>query len=303
MTMDNQTQNLRLGFIGMGSMGSRMASRLLAAGYDLTVYNRQRERTRSLEQRGARVAITLRDLAASADIVLSCVADDEAVEAVMNGPDGALTAARPGTIIIEMSTVSPATSRRLHEMALRKQVFVLDAPVSSSTPQAGQGQLVIFVGGEQPVYDRCRSILGILGRDSFYLGPTGSGATMKLCVNTLLGLGIQAVAEAIALGLKSGLQRERFLTALGDTAVLSPSQKSKLENVRKGEYPATFPLRLMLKDFGLISRNAMELSVPMPSVAAAQQVGMAEHNRQSTDGGDEDFSSVIRAMEQAAGVI
>ncbi len=302
MTMDKQPSRPRLGFIGMGSMGSRMAGRLLAAGYELTVYNRQRERTRPLEQQGARVAATLCDLAASADIVLSCVANDAAVEAVMTGPDGALKAARPGTIFIEMSTVSPATSRKLHEAALREQVSVLDAPVSGSTPQAEQGQLVIFVGGEQPVYDRCRSILGILSKESFYLGPAGSGTTMKLCVNTLLGLGIQALAEAIALGLKAGLQSESFFAALGETAVLSPSQKSKLENARKGEYPATFPLRLMFKDFGLILESAMKLSVPMPATAAAQQTCIAEHKRQSADGRDEDFSSVIRAMEQSAGV-
>jgi 3-hydroxyisobutyrate dehydrogenase-like beta-hydroxyacid dehydrogenase len=292
----------RLGFIGMGGMGSRMAARLLDAGYDLTVYNRERERTVPLEQRGARVATTPRDLAAGAEIVLSCVVDDAAVEAVMIGPEGALTAARTGTIFIEMSTVSPATSRRLYETALREQVSVLDAPVSGSTPQAEQGQLLIFVGGDQPVYDRCRPILGILGRESFYLGAAGSGTTMKLCVNTLLGVGMQALAEAIALGLKAGLQRDRFFTALGETAVLSPSQKSKMENARTGEYPATFPLRLMFKDFGLVLKGAMELSVPMPTAAAAQQVCVAEHARQSAAGRDEDFSSVIRAMEQAAGV-
>jgi 3-hydroxyisobutyrate dehydrogenase-like beta-hydroxyacid dehydrogenase len=302
MTLDKQPQRPRLGYIGMGSMGSRMAARLIASGYDLTVYNRQRERIRPLEQRGARVAATVRDLAANSDIVFSSVADDAAVDAVLAGPAGALSAARPGTIFIDMSTVMPSTSRRLHEEALQKQVSFLDAPVSGSTPQAEQGQLVIFVGGEQPIYDRCRPILGVLGRESFYLGPASSGATMKLCVNTLLGLGIQALAEAIALGLKSGLERESFLAALGETAVISPSQKSKLENARKGEYPATFPLRLMLKDLGLILRNAMELSVPMPATAAAQQVCIAERNRQSADGRDEDFSSVIRAMDQAAGI-
>lgn len=241
-------------------------------------------------------------LASSVDIVLSCVADDAAVEAVMTGPDSALTSARPGTVFIEMSTVSPSTSRRLHEAALRKKISFLDAPVSGSLPQAELGQLVIFVGGEQPVYEHCRPILGILGRESFYLGSAGSGATMKLCVNTLLGLGMQALAEAIALGLKSGLQREHFLAALGETAVLSPSQKSKLENARNGVYPATFPLRLMLKDLGLILENAKELSVPMPATVVAQQVCMAEHTCQSASGRDDDFSSVIRAMEHTAGV-
>jgi 3-hydroxyisobutyrate dehydrogenase len=302
MTTDNQQSRARLGFIGMGAMGSRMAGRLLAAGYDLTVYNRERERTRMLEQRGAKVAATPRELASRADIILSSVADDAAVENVMTGSDGALAAARLGTTFIEMSTISPAMSRRLYEVALGKGVSVLDSPVSGSTPQAEKGQLVIFVGGEKTVYDRCQPILGVLARESFYMGPSGSGVTMKLCVNTLLGLGMQALAEAITLGLKAGLQRERLLEVLGGTVVLSPSQKSKLENVLKGVYPPTFPLRLMFKDFGLILDTAMHLAAAMPITAAAQQVCAAEFARQSAVGRDEDFSSVVRTMEQMAGV-
>jgi 3-hydroxyisobutyrate dehydrogenase-like beta-hydroxyacid dehydrogenase len=134
------------------------------------------------------------------------------------------------------------------------------------------------------------------------MGSAGAGTAMKLCVNALLGLGLQALAEAIALGLKSGLPRERFLQVLGDTTVLSPSQKSKLENARKGEYPATFPLRLMFKDFSLIEQRALALSVPMPLTAAAAQVTAVEHARESAGEGDEDFSVVIRTMQRLAGI-
>jgi 3-hydroxyisobutyrate dehydrogenase-like beta-hydroxyacid dehydrogenase len=292
----------RLGFIGMGAMGSRMAGRLLDAGYDLTVYSRERSHARPLEQRGATIASTPRQLVESADVVLSSVADDSAVLNVMYGSDGALAAARSGTTFIEMSTISPELARRLYESARFKGVSVLDAPVSGSTPQAAEGQLVIFVGGDVSVYDRCQPILRVLAREAFYMGNAGSGATMKLCVNTLLGLGMQALAEAVALGLKSGLERDRFLKALGDTAVLSPSQKSKLDNVSKGAFPATFPLRLMFKDFGLILERAMQLSVAMPVTAAAAQVCAVEHTRQSGDGRDEDFSAIIRTMQQLAGV-
>ena len=160
-----------------------------------------------------------------------------------------------------------------------------------------QPQLIIFVGGEQNVYDRCKPILHVLGKASFYMGPSGSGAMTKLCVNTLLGLGVQALAEAVALGLRAGLERERFLEVLGETSVLSPSQKSKLANAGSDTYPATSPLRMMLKDFGLILHRAMELSVPMPATAAAEQVCTAEYARQSVADSDEDFSSVIRAMQ------
>ena len=292
---------MRVGFIGLGAMGTRMAGRLLAAPHDLVVYNRTPERTRLLEQRGAKVAATARGLAAGVDIVFSSVANDAALEQVMFGPDGALAGTRAGTIVVEMSTVNPRTSRRLHDAARIKGVSVLDAPVSGSTVQAEQGQLVIFVGGEEDVYQECQPILAVLGGKSFYLGPSGAGATMKLCVNTLLGLGVQALAEAIALGVKAGLPRERFLQVLGETAVVSPSQKAKLENVRKDEYPPAFALRLMFKDFGLIVETAMELSVPMPATAAAVQVAAAEHARQLAAHIDEDFSVVVRAMERLAG--
>lgn len=293
---------MRVGFIGVGAMGSRMAGRLLVAHYDVVVYNRTRERTRPLEERGAKVAATPSELADGADIVFSSVANDAALEQVMFGPDGALAGTRTAPTVIEMSTVNPRTARHLHDAARRKGVSVLDAPVSGSTVQAEQGQLVIFVGGEEDVYQKCQSILAVLGSKTFYLGPSGAGATMKLCVNTLLGLGVQALAEAVALGVKAGLPRERFLGVLGETAVVSPSQKSKLENVRKDEYPAAFALRLMLKDFGLILETAMELSVPMPATAAAVQVAAAEHARQLAAHSDEDFSVVVRAMERLAGV-
>ncbi len=293
---------MRVGFIGLGAMGSRMAGRLLAARHDVLVYNRTPQRTRPLEQGGAKVAPTAKQLAAGVDVVCSSVANDAALEEVMFGPDGALAGARPGAVVIEMSTVSPRTSRRLHEAARSKGVAVLDAPVSGSTVQAEQGQLVIFVGGEEDVYQKCQPILAVLGSKTFYLGPSGAGATMKLCVNTLLGLGVQALAEAIALGLKAGLPRERFIQVLGETAVVSPSQKTKLENARKDQYPPAFALRLMLKDFGLIVETGMELSVPMPATAAAVQVAAAERGRQLAVHSDEDFSVVVRAMERWAGV-
>jgi 3-hydroxyisobutyrate dehydrogenase len=142
----------------------------------------------------------------------------------------------------------------------------------------------------------------VLGSKTLYVGPSGAGTTMKLCANTLLGLGVQALAEAIALGVKGGLQRERLLQVLGETAVVSPSQKSKLENARTNEYPAAFPLRLMVKDFDLIMQTAAELSVQMPATAAAVAVAAAEHARQLTGQRDEDFSVVVRTMERLAGV-
>jgi 3-hydroxyisobutyrate dehydrogenase len=293
---------MRIGFLGLGAMGSRMAGRLLSAKGDIVVYNRTRARAEPFAQLGATIADSPRELAAQVDVIFSSVANDAALEAVMFGADGVLSGARSGATIVEMSTVNPETSRRLHESAASTGVSVLDAPVSGSTVQAEQGQLVIFVGGEEDAYERCRPLLAVLGAKNFYLGASGSGATMKLCVNAMLGLGVQALAESIALGLKAGLPRERFLQVLSETAVVSPSQKAKIENARKNEYPAAFALRLMFKDFGLIVDLAKSLSVSMPATAAAVQVAAAENARETAAHSDEDFSVVVRAMEHAAGI-
>jgi 3-hydroxyisobutyrate dehydrogenase len=286
----------RLGFVGLGGMGSRMASRLMTAGYELTVYDRTRHRAQQLQQRGARLAESPRDLAASADIVLSSVTDDEALAEVMYGNWGALEGARSGAAIIDLSTVHPRTSIRLFEAGRATGIDVLDAPVSGSLPQAEQGQLVVFVGGDQAVFERCRSIVTVLGKAAFYMGPSGAGAVTKLCTNALLGIGLQALGEAIALGQRAGLPRERLLEALAETSVLSASQRSKFDNIKRDEYPPTFPLRLMSKDFSLILQQAYELSVAMPATAAAAQVAAVEHAREAALGIDEDCSAVVRSM-------
>ncbi|MBI3804653.1 MAG: NAD(P)-dependent oxidoreductase [Nitrospirae bacterium] len=289
----------RLGLIGLGRMGTAMATRLIAAGYPLKVYNRTWEKSRPLEEKGAIVAGSPRELAAASEVVLSSLADDAAVEAVMYGPEGALTGARPGTIFVEMSTVSPKTSRRLFEAAREKESPLLDAAVSGSTPQAEEGSLVILVGGPAETYEYCRPIFDVLGKKHFHMGESGSGSMMKLVVNTLLGVGMQAVAEAMALGEKCGLEKEALIDVLKETAVISPGHKMKLENARRGEYPATFPIRLMEKDFRLILNQAAACGISMPTTAVAEQLCIAERAK----GAEDDYSAVIRLMEELAGQI
>lgn len=297
MTNTGENAKPRLGFIGLGHMGRHMVQRLIDAGYQMTVYDRTREIAQEVAQKGAKVVATPRELAASCDVILSSVTNDAALEVVMYGPDGVLAGTKPGNILIEMSTVSPNTSRRLFEEARNRGVSMIDASVSGSVPQVEQGSLVIFVGGEEEIYQRYKPILNVLGHEIFYIGPSGMGNTMKLVVNTLLGLGLQALAEAIALGEKAGIDRGLLLDVLGKTVVVSPSQKSKLENVRRDEYPVNFALSLMYKDLGLVLNEASELSVPMPSTAAAQQMYAAALVKE----GDQDFGVVIRFMQELAG--
>ena len=288
----------RLGFIGMGEMGRRMASRLVDAGFRVTVYNRTRDKTKPVLEKGAAVAENPRALAVASEIVLSSLSDDAAVEEAMLGPEGALAGARPGTIFIEMSTLSPKTVRRLFESAQAKESPLLDAPVSGSTPQAAEGSLTIFVGGTVEIYEYCMPIFNVLGKKHFYMGASGSGAMMKLVANVLLGVGMQAVAEAVTLGVKCGLAKEPLLQVLGETAVIAPGHKMKLENARREAYPVTFPLRLMLKDYRLILNQAAECGVPMPTTAAAQSLCAAENAK----GIEEDYSAVIRFMEALSGM-
>jgi 3-hydroxyisobutyrate dehydrogenase len=286
----------KIGFIGMGHMGSHMTRRLLSAGFPVAVYDRTAERARELESLGATTAPSPRELAAQSQFVLACVTNDEAQHEVMFGPDGALAGVQPGSAIIDLSTVSPGASRRLHEAAARQGVPTIDAAVSGSVSQVDQGSLVIFVGGPPETFRACQPILDVLGSRAVHIGTSGMGTTMKLVVNTLLGLGIQSLAEAIALGQKAGIDRGLLLDVLGQTYVLSPSQKSKLENVRRDQYPTNFSLALMHKDFELVLREAYDLSVAMPATAAAQQMAAAASAR----GLDADFSVMIQFMVELA---
>lgn len=288
----------QVGFIGMGHMGSAMAKRLLDAGYSLTVYDRTPERVEPLGQQGAVIATTPKSLAEQCDVVLICVTDDKAQEQVTLGEDGALAGLREMATIVDLSTVSPGASRRLYDAAHLKGTAVLDAAVSGSVPQVEQGSLVIFVGGEQETYQQCQPILEVLGKSIFYMGPSGMGTTMKLVANTLLGLGMLALAEAIALGEKAGLDKDLLLDVLEQTAVLTPGQKAKLSNVEQEQYPTQFALALIHKDFRLILDEAYEASVPMPTTAVAQQLYAAAIAK----GMEADFSIMIQFMENLAGI-
>src|SRR5438270_9293277 len=298
MNMESNKLKPSIGFIGMGHMGSHMVQRLLDAGYPLVGYDRTKEKAQEVGQRGAQVAQTPKDLAANCQVVMACVTNDEAQHDVMFGPDGALAGTHAGSVIIDLSTVSPDASRRLFQAAKEQGVSMIDAAVSGSVPQVEQGSLVIFVGGEQEIYQKCKPILDVLGQNSFYMGASGMGTTMKLVVNTLLGLGMQALAEAIALGEKAGVEKGLLLDVLGQTAVLTPGQKSKLENVRREQYPTNFALSLIHKDLSLVLSQAYDVSVSMPATVAAQQMSSAAMAK----GMDADFSIMIQFMEELAGL-
>ena len=292
------TQNSTLGFIGLGAMGQRMALRLLGKGFKIVVYDHTSRKVQALAAAGATPAPSVRQLARKSEVIISCLPTDEAVLSVYEGPEGVIACANPGTVVIEMSTVSPDTSRTLDRMGRERGIEILDVAISGSTPAAEQGTLTLLGGGDGKVFDSCARIFSAVAKQYFHLGPAGSGTTMKLVVNTLLGVNMQAIAEAVAFGEKAGLNRVLLLSVLAKTAVISAAHQNKLSRAQRDDYSPQFPLRLMNKDFGLILDKAAELGAPMPATAAAHQIFAAR----TAVNGDEDFSSVIDEMEHLARV-
>jgi 3-hydroxyisobutyrate dehydrogenase-like beta-hydroxyacid dehydrogenase len=286
----------KLGFVGVGYMGRPIARRLLEAGFKLAAYDRDRNKAQELIRYGGTVAESVADLSSSCNVVLSCLPSDEAVLNIYRGPDGAFANARRGTLVIDMSTVYPETSQKLSRLGTERGVDVLDVTISGSTPVAEQGALTLFGGGDQRCFEAAELIFRVIARKYFYVGPSGSGATMKLVVNTLLGIGMQAIAEAVALGEKAGLDRHRLLDVLAQTAVVAPAHAGKLQRAMTGDYSPQFPLRLMAKDFWLILNLAAAVGARMPATQAAFEVNAA----QSEQGNEQDFSAVILRMEKQA---
>ena len=289
----------KLGFIGIGYMGRPIAQRLLKAGFSLTAYDRHRTKAEELVQYGGTVAENVAALSSNCDVVLSCLASDEAVLNIYKGADGAFANAQRGSLVIDLSTVNPKTSQELSRLGSARGVGVLDVTISGSTPAAEQGALTLFGGGDQECFAAAESIFKVISRKHFYLGPSGSGATMKLVVNSLLGIGMQAIAEAVALGEKAGLDRNRLLNVLSETAVVAPAHVGKLARAMKSDYSPQFPLRLMNKDFGLILNLAAAVGAQMPATRAAFEVNVA----QSAQGQEQDFSAVILEMEKQANLV
>lgn len=291
---------VKVGFIGLGNMGSRIAQRLLDHGYELSVYDRDLAKAEGIATRGGTVTKNVRELASTVDVVLSCLTNDEVVRNVYTGPDGVFAGARPGTIVLEMSTISPDTSRELHALAASVGIDMLDVAISGSTPAAEQGILTLLAGGNRDLFRAAQPIFQAIAKRYFLLGGAGSGTAMKLVVNTLLGVGMQAIAEAVVLGERVGLNRERLLQVLSETAVVAPAHVGKLASVTVNDYRPQFPLRLMNKDFELILKAAAKEHVAMPATEAAFYVNSEELAVANED--EKDFSAVLQRMEEVAGI-
>ena len=296
MTKPITQENSKLGFVGIGYMGRPIARRLLESGFKLTAYDQEHGKAEELIQYGGTVAESVAELSSGCNVVLSCLPSDEAVLDTYKAPDGVFAHAHRGSVVIDMSTVHPVTSEELSRLGSQRGLEVLDVTISGSTPTAENGLLTLFGGGIKERFDTAESIFRVIAKKYFYLGRNGSGATMKLVVNTLLGIGMQAIAEAVALGEKAGLDRNRMLDVLSQTAVVAPAHVGKLQRAMSRDYSPQFPIRLMNKDFGLILELASTVGARMPAAGAAFEINA----RQSDEGAEQDFSAVILQMEKRA---
>jgi 3-hydroxyisobutyrate dehydrogenase-like beta-hydroxyacid dehydrogenase len=285
----------KLAFLGLGLMGTPMATRLLESEHDLTVWNRTREKTAPLEQRGASVASTPAQAVVGADVVITMLTNAAALEQVVFGEDGLAAALVPGQLLIDMSTVGPDAVRSI-AARVPDGVTVVDAPVRGSVPEATGGRLAIYVGADPAAFERVEPILASLGT-LHHVGGPGTGAATKVVVNSTLGATIAAFGEALALGDALGLERSLLLDVLYDTPIAS-TVKAKRANVESGSYPASFKLSLALKDLRLVNETAERSGLHVEVAPASRDwLELAAEG----GAGDLDYSAVIATITADAG--
>jgi len=294
--MTSDTRKPRIAFLGLGIMGGGMATRLLDAGFPVTVYNRSAERARALEARGAVVADSPRAAASEADIVFSMVADDAASCAMWDGERGALAGARQGSIVVECSTVTVTRARELADAATRAGCIFIDAPVTGSKMQAAGGELLFLVGAEDDALARIRPALEVMGKTIIHLGPVGSGALVKLINNFLCGVQAASLAEAIAVIERSELDRDRTVQAIVNGSPGSPVMKTLASRILADDFSPNFYLHLLVKDMGYAIAEGESRGVPMKTAATALEVlrgAMAQGY------GDRDMAAVVQQFREA----
>jgi 3-hydroxyisobutyrate dehydrogenase-like beta-hydroxyacid dehydrogenase len=248
---------------------------LLKAGHALTVWNRTTSRANELVALGAKLAMSPKDVAAASDVLLTIVSDPPALESVLWGAEGkgsgALAGLKPGSTYIDSSTISPVLARKIAAACTERNVRFLDAPVTGGDWGAKKGELVFMVGGDPATLKSVEPILGVLGKRWFHLGPNGAGQTIKLAMNMILALQVDALAEALALVTRAGLKGEDLVEVMQSSMARSGVLDVKAPNLLKGEYKPSFPLRLMHKDLGLALELANQIGVALPATAAVRE--------------------------------
>jgi 3-hydroxyisobutyrate dehydrogenase len=290
---------MKVAFIGMGTMGIGMAMNVLKAGHEVTVHNRTRAKEERLAAEGAVRAASPKEAAAGAEIIVICVSDTPDVEGIVLGDDGVIHGAPEGSIVVDMSTISPAATRRMAAMLAEKRVGMLDAPVSGGPEGAQNGTLAIMVGGDATVFEKALPILDTMGKTVTHVGSIGAGQITK-AINQIMITGTYlTMAEGLTIGMKAGLDMEKVLQAIGGGAASSWVLHNRGQNVINNTYPLGFRLSLHHKDLNIALDTARELGATLPATALVAQFenGLIERGF-----GDDDVSAIARAIREQSGL-
>ena len=288
-----------VGFIGLGIMGLPMSQNLIKAGFPLVVYNRTREKTKALADQGATVADSAMEVARQSTTIIIMVSDSPDVEDVVLGKDGVIEGVQEGSVVIDMSTISPPITRDIGSRLAEKGVGMLDAPVSGSSWAALDGTLSIMVGGQAQVFQRSLPILEAMGSRIIHIGPEGMGQVAKLVNQVIVAGTLAAVCEGLLLGAKSGVDLDKVFQAVTGGAANSWQLENLGSRILKRDFDPGFSVKLMLKDQRLVNQAAQEMELPMPVSAVARQFfyllgqkGLGEEGTQSYIKGLEDIAKV-----------
>jgi 3-hydroxyisobutyrate dehydrogenase-like beta-hydroxyacid dehydrogenase len=287
-----------IGYIGLGTMGGRIANRLLSKGHAVVGYNRTRSKAQWLVDRGLTLADSPKDVASASDVAFVMVSNSAAVESVADGPDGFVAGLGAGKIVVDMSTISPAVSRRIAEAARARGADLLDAPVSGSVATLEQDQLSIMVGGNRDAFERIEPLLAAIGPKVTYVGGNGLAVSMKIATNISVAVQMLAFAEGVLLAEKSGIARETAVDVLTHSAIASPMLQYRGPFVIRMPAEAWFNVNMMQKDLQLALEMGRLLDVPLPTTAATNEWLTAAR---AIKLGDEDFAALFHALGRVAG--
>jgi 2-hydroxy-3-oxopropionate reductase len=289
----------KLGFVGTGIMGKPMVKNLLKAGYPVLCYDIVPEPLKELAAAGASLAASNKEVAERSEIVITMLPNSPHVEQAVLGPNGVLEGARPGLILLDMSTISPIVSQKVAAEVAKRGVQMVDAPVSGGEKGAIEGTLSIMVGGERAIFDRVLPIFQAMGKTITYIGPIGSGGFVKLANQIIVAINLTAIAEALVLGTKAGIDLELMINALSGGLAGSKCLEQKRNNYLQHAFQPGFKIDLHFKDLGLIMEAGRSLGVPLPTTALVQELFSALRVKGR---GQMDHSGVITVLEEMAGV-
>jgi 2-hydroxymethylglutarate dehydrogenase len=291
---------MKIGFIGAGAMGKPMAKNLLNAGHEVFVFDLIPANVQELESAGAKACAGSKDLAGKAELIITSLPNAKIVETVMTGPEGVFAGCKPGTIIMDMSSVAPGSTQAMSRVAEKSGLYYIDAPVSGGVSGAAAGTLTIMVGCGRETFEKISPVLKVLGKNIYHIGEAGSGDAVKIVNNLLLGANMAALAEALVLGVKLGLKPQMMKDVLSVSSGRSYALEAKFDNfIMADSFDTGFAVDLQYKDLGLALEAAKDVCSPLPMTAAAVQVFEAARAKGLNR---KDISSVIKVWEDLGGV-